>query len=171
MAFFSASIISSSVAVALVAIVLVALFVVLPIFGINLLAKAKSGDLADSIDFSVKLSGYKENPENVTASTQILSHLTYDKDYMEKRFNSSIDKNLIAAQMMYAATKNIATAYQYSYFKHQLGTTQIGSKEGTLIVQRMRRQNQTIKDDTTLKLPYNHNFNSLIAFDASKAYL
>ena len=63
--------------------------------------------------------------------------------------------------MMYASIKNIATAYQYSYFKNQIGTTAIGSKSGTLIVQRLRRQNQTIKDDTTLKLPYNHNFGAL----------
>ena len=155
------AIISSSVAVGVIAIALVALFVILPMLGINLFAKAKGGDLADSIDFSAKLSGYAENPNSVTAKTKILNALTYDEDYMAELYGSSKDKNLVAAQMLYAATKNIATAYQYSYFKNQIGTTQIGSKSGTLIVQRLRRQNQEIKDDTTLKLPYNHNFGAI----------
>ncbi len=157
------AIISSSAAVGVIAIVLVVLFAILPLLGINLFAKAKGGDLADSIDFSVKLTGYQENPNSVTAKTKILNALKYNEEDMAELYNSSLDKNLIAAQMLYAATKNIATAYQYSYFKSQVGTTNIGSKSGTLIVQRMRRQNQEIKDDTTLKLPYNHNFGAIEA--------
>lgn len=159
------AIITSSVVVAIVAIALVAIIVVLPLFGINLLAKSKSGELVDSIDFSAKLTGYSKNPNSVESKTKILNALTYDEAYMATLYASanSTNTNLVAAQMMYAATKNIATAYQYSYFKNQIGTTNIGSNQGTLIVQRMRRQNQTIKDDTTLKLPYNHNFGSLEA--------
>ena len=157
------AIITSSVVVAVVAIALVAILVVLPLFGINLLAKSKSGELAESVDFSAKLSGYTQNPKNVTAKTNILGALTYDEAYMAELYASSKDKNLVAAQMMYAATKNIATAYQYSYFKTQVGTTNIGKNSGTLIVQRLRRQNQDVKDDTTLKLPYNHNFGTVEA--------
>ena len=157
------AIISSSVVAAVVLIAVLAVFVILPSFGINLLIKSKSGELAESVDFSAKLSGYTKNPNSVEAKTEILGALTYDEEYMASLYSSSKDKNLIAAQMMYAATKNIATAYQYSYFKNQIGTTNIGSNSGTLIVQRLRRQNQVIKDDTTLKLPYNHNFGAIEA--------
>ena len=157
------AIISSSAGVAVVALVLIALFVILPAVGLNLFAKAKGGEIADSVDFSQKLTGYQTNPNNVTSKTQILNALEYDKDYMASLFNSSKDKNLIAAQMMFASYANIASAHQYSYFKTQIGTTNLGDKSGTLIVQRMRRQNQQFKDDTTLKLPYNHNFSGMEA--------
>ncbi len=155
------AIITSSVVAGVAAIVLVALFVILPMLGFNLFAKSQSGDVADSIDFSKKVAGYKINPTASESKTKIQAALVFDADDLEDLYNSSKDKNLIAAQMMFAATKNLATAHQYSYFKNQIGTTNLGDKSGTLIVQRMRRQNQEIKDDTTLKLPYNHNFGAL----------
>jgi|GEM_PF-2178763 len=155
------AIITSSVVAGVAAIVLVALFVILPMLGFNLFAKSQSGDVADSVDFSKKVAGYKTNPTACESKTKIQAALVFDADDLEDLYNSSKDKNLIAAQMMFAATKNLATAHQYSYFKNQIGTTNLGEKSGTLIVQRMRRQNQEIKDDTTLKLPYNHNFGAL----------
>ena len=155
------AIISSSVVVGVAAIVLVALFVILPMLGFNLFAKSQSGDIKYDIDFSQKVAGYKINPTASESYADIEAALVFDADDLEDLFNSSKDKNLIAAQMMFAATKNLATAHQYSYFKNQIGTTNLGDKSGTLIVQRMRRQNQEIKDDTTLKLPYNHNFGGL----------
>ena len=155
------AIISSSVTVGLVLIVVLAIFVILPAVGINLFVKSKGGELADSIDFSQKLVGYQTNPKNVTSKTQILAALEYNESDMAQFFNSSKDKNLIAAQMMFASYINLAKAHQYSYFKNQIGTTNLGSNSGTLIVQRMRRQTKEFKDDTTLKLPYNHDFNAI----------
>ena len=157
------AIIISSTVVGVVAIVLVALLVILPLVGINIFVKSQSGNVVDNFDFSQKLTAYKEAPTASASWTKINEKLTYDEEDMAALFNGSSDKNLIAAQMIYAAEKNIATAYQYSYFKNQVGTTDTGSNSGTLIVQRMRRQNQTTKDDTTLKLPINHNFNAIYA--------
>ena len=152
------AIITSSSIVGVAAIVLVLLFAVLPALGINLLAKGQTGKIKEDIDFSKKVAGFEQNPTSVSSSSAILGALVFTEDDLEEIYSSSKDKNLIAAQMLFAATKNLATAHQYSYFKNQIGTTNLGSKSGTLIVQRMRRQNQDIKDDTTLKLPYNHNF-------------
>ncbi len=147
------AIITSSSIIGVVAIVLVVLFVILPLFN-----GGQSGKIKEDIDFSKKVAGFEQNPTDVTSSSDILNALVFTEDDLEEIYSSSKDKNLIAAQMLFAATKNLATAHQYSYFKNQIGTTNLGSKSGTLIVQRMRRQNQDIKDDTTLKLPYNHNF-------------
>ena len=156
-------IISTSTVVGVIAIALVALFVILPVLGINLFAKSKTGGIIDpdDFDFSLKLSGYEKNPTEVKASTKLLASLTYDEDDMAAFYNSSKDKNLVAAQMIFASYVNISTSYQYSFFKYQVGTTNLEENTGTLIYERMRRQNQEIKDDTTLKLPINHNFNSV----------
>ena len=157
------AIISSSTAVGVIAIALIVLFVVLPAVGINIFAKSQSGSVIEpeKFDFSLKLSGYEQNPNSVKSKTKILNALTYDADDMAAFYASTDDKNLVAAQMIFASYVNISTAHQYSFFKYQVGTTNLGDNTGTLLYQRMRRQNQTIKDDTTLKLPINHNFNSL----------
>ncbi len=154
------AIISSSAVVGVVAIVLVVLFAVLPAIGIDLFEKGQGGDLADSVDFSKKLTGYSQNPNAVESKTEILKALTYKESDMAAFYSSSKDKNLVAAQMIFASYMNLAKGYQYSYFKNQVGTTNLGENSGTLIVQRMRRQTKDFKDDTTLKLPYNHNFPS-----------
>ena len=152
------AIISSSVVVAIVAIALVALLVVLPNFGIDLFAGSQSGTVKENIDFSKKLTGFSENPASVSSASKIESSLKYKAAKIEEFATSSKDVNLRAAQLIYASYENLAQVYQYSYFKNQIGTTDLNGKSGTLIVQRMRRQTQDFKDDTTLKLPYNHNF-------------
>ena len=154
------AIISSSVVAGVVAIVLVLIFAVLPILGIDLFEKAQSGDLADSVDFTKKLTGFAENPNSVTSKTDIAKALVYKESDMAAFYSSTKDKNLVAAQMIFASYMNLAKGHQYSYFKNQVGTTNLGENSGTLIVQRMRRQTQEFKDDTTLKIPYNHNFPS-----------
>ena len=143
------AIITSSSVVAVAAIVLVVVFVILPLFN----------SAGGKIDFAKNnITGYETNPASASSSSKILKALTYDEDYMADLYSSSSDTNLIAAQMMFAAYKNIATAYQYSYFSDKIGTTNLGDKSGKLVVQRLRRQNKDIKDDITLKLPIEHNF-------------
>jgi lipopolysaccharide export LptBFGC system permease protein LptF len=66
-----------------------------------------------------------------------------------------------AALMMKQATLNETLAYRYAYFNNTQGTTTLSDNSGTLIYQRTRRQNLNAKYDVTLKLPVNHNFNSL----------
>ena len=61
-------------------------------------------------------------------------------------------------QIMNAAEYNEAFVNRYTYFNYTKGTTTIKDKSGTLIYQRLRKQNSNAKDDMTLKLPVNHNF-------------
>ena len=157
------AIISSSSAVAVIAIALIVLFVVLPAVGIHIFAKKQTGDVIqpDEFNFKLMITGYEQNPTQVTSKAKITAALTYDADDMAAFYASTDDKNLVAAQMIFASYVNISTAHQYSFFKYQIGTTNLGDNTGTLLYQRMRRQNKEIKDDTTLKLPINHNFNSI----------
>lgn len=68
-------------------------------------------------------------------------------------------------QIMNAAEYNESFVNRYTYFNYTKGTTTIKDKSGTLIYQRLRKQNSNSKDDTTLKLPVNHNFGSVeVAF-------
>lgn len=63
-------------------------------------------------------------------------------------------------QIMNAAEYNESFVNRYTYFNYTKGTTTIKDKSGTLIYQRLRKQNANAKDDMTLKLPVNHNFGS-----------
>lgn len=63
-------------------------------------------------------------------------------------------------QIMNAAEYNESFVNRYTYFNYTKGTTTIKDKSGTLIYQRLRKQNSNSKDDMTLKLPVNHNFGS-----------
>lgn len=68
-------------------------------------------------------------------------------------------------KIMNAAEYNEAYVIRYTYFNYTKGTTSLTDKSGTLIYQRLRKQNENSKDDMTLKLPINHNFGSIeVAF-------
>ena len=161
------AIISSSAFVGVVAIVLVLLFAVLPAIGINLFAKGQEGEVKDSVDFTQKVADYAKAPSASTSQSDIMKALVYNESTMSTLYSSTKDKNLIAAQMMFASYVNLANAHQYSYFSNKIGTTDLGDKSGTLVVQRMRRQTKEIKDDTTFKLPINHNFGGVEVFAVS----
>lgn len=73
-------------------------------------------------------------------------------------------------QIMNAVEYNESFVNRYTYFNYTKGTTKIEDKSGTLIYQRLRKQNSDSKDDTTLKLPVNHNFGATeVAFVRSAA--
>lgn len=144
---------SSVIAVAAIAVILI-------VFVLPLIMPSQTATLKE-VDFSTLVPGYEKAPEESGSSTEILDAIYYKAPAMEAYYNSATadNKNLVAAQMIFAAYKNIATAYQYSYFANKVGTTELNGG-GTLVEQRLRRQNQTQKDDTTLKLPINHHFNT-----------
>lgn len=77
--------------------------------------------------------------------------------------NSSLTDAEKIMQMMSATEQNeMSTSLaRFNYFQYKIGTTKLDNQEGTLIYQRLRKQNQQEKDDTTLKLPINHNFGNL----------
>ena len=77
--------------------------------------------------------------------------------------NSSLTDAQKIMQMMSATEQNeMSTSLaRFNYFQYKIGTTKLDNQEGTLIYQRLRKQNQQEKDDTTLKLPINHNFGNL----------
>ena len=89
--------------------------------------------------------GAKEDPVNITA--------IYEDDTL-----STTEK---IAQMVDGATINeIACAY-FAYFTNKVGSTNLGNNSGDLVYQRLRKQTDTVKDDTTIKLPLNHNFSGM----------
>ncbi len=77
-------------------------------------------------------------------------------------------------RIMSATEQNEITAERFNYFQYKKGSTDLGSHSGTLIYQRLRKQNQQNKDDTTYKRAVNHNFNALETTsveDAMKRFL
>lgn len=74
--------------------------------------------------------------------------------------DSSLTDAQKIAQIMERATNNEIECAYFSYFRNQVGETKIGDNSGQLIYQRLRKQSNTLKDDTTIKLPINHNFGS-----------
>lgn len=75
--------------------------------------------------------------------------------------DSSLTDAQKVAQMIERSTQNEIVCDHFAYFNNKSGSSKIGSNSGTLIYQRLRRQSDALKDDTTLKLPVNHNFGSV----------
>lgn len=94
-------------------------------------------------------------PDDVLDTSSLISA----KEIYENSALSDVEK---AMQMMSATEQNeMSTSLaRFNYFQYKIGTSTIGDKSGTLIYQRLRKQNQQDKDDMTLKLPINHNFGS-----------
>lgn len=132
-----------------VALVLVAIFVIMPLF-----STGQSGTVVDGIDFSLQLANFQEAPASKVSAT-----VTYDvKSVLDDSSKSNAYK---AAAAVLFATGNEIFVNQYAFFRNQIGTTDLGSNQGTLIYQRIRRETTDVKYDTTLKMPINHNFNAI----------
>lgn len=112
------------------------------------------GDLPD--DIPNLLQDTEVCPDDVLDTSSLVSA----KAIYENTALTDVEK---AMQMMSATEQNemSSSLARFNYFQYKIGTTSIEDKSGTLIYQRLRKQNQQDKDDTTLKLPINHNFGVL----------
>lgn len=75
------------------------------------------------------------------------------------------------AQMMEQSTQNEIKCAYFAYFIDRIGETKMGNNHGKLVYQRLRRQTNTYKDDTTLKLPINHNFDAIASKTMTQAQI
>lgn len=93
-------------------------------------------------------------PDSVVAATAHVSVTDIVED-------ASMTTGQKIAAIMSATEQNEITAERFNYFQYKVGSTDLGSNHGTLIYQRLRKQNQECKDDTTFKLAVNHNFDAV----------
>lgn len=109
------------------------------------------------IDYSKVLVDYLKYPnaDNDASMQEIQRNV---KDIYEDTTLTDAQK---VAQMMARATKNEIDCAYFAYFRDQKGETKMGSNKGQLIYQRLRRQSDTLKDDTTIKMPVNATFGSI----------
>lgn len=109
------------------------------------------------VDYSAVLNDYLKYPDeaNVTSMEAV------DRNVADIYADASLTAAEKVAQIMDRATYNEIDCEYFAYFMDKVGTTNLGSNSGTLIYQRLRRQSDTIKDDTTIKLPVNHNFDGV----------
>lgn len=117
--------------------------------------------IKEQIDYSLVLKDYLEYPneDNVNSMASIENNVS---DIFADETLEDADK---VAQMILRATQNEIDCAYFSYFMDKVGTSTIGDKSGTLVYQRLRKQSDTVKDDTTIKLPVNHNFgNTEVSF-------
>lgn len=112
-----------------------------------------------AIDYSLVLNDYLKYPD----AANVASMDAIERNVADIYADSSLSDAEKVAQMMDRATLNEIDCEYFAYFMDKVGTTNLGSNSGTLIYQRLRRQSDTLKDDTTIKLPINHNFNSIAA--------
>lgn len=112
--------------------------------------------IKEQIDYSLVLKDYQKYPDdaNVASMDKIAENVS------DIYADDSLSDSEKVAKMIERATQNEIDCEYFSYFMDKVGTTSIGSNSGTLIYQRLRRQSDTLKDDVTIKLPVNHNFNS-----------
>lgn len=121
----------------------------------------KSQQIKDftEIDYSTLLKDYLAAPDtaNNTKMEAVSRNVSdiYDDD-------SLTDAQKIA-EIMDRVTLNEIECDHFAFFRNQLGETKIKNKSGKLIYQRLRKQSDDIKDDTTIKLPVNHNFGAIEA--------
>lgn len=134
-----------------VAIVLVAIFVIMP-----MLTKSATVKVVpyDEVNVSSLL-----NDVGVAPSDSVKATVRYDVQSILD--NDSYSDSYKAAAALLFATGNEVFCNQYTWFRSQIGSTDLGSNSGTLIYQRLRRETTDMKYDTTLKYPVNHNFNAI----------
>ncbi|MDE5548882.1 MAG: hypothetical protein K2J13_01375 [Clostridia bacterium] len=131
--------------------------------------KSQNGDPVYDVDYSLVLSDYLEAPDAANVASietkrdgakeeidPVDVSAIYD-DYM----NGDLTITEAIAQMVDGATKNEIVCDHFAYFTNKIGSTKLGGNEGSLVYQRLRKQTDSVKDDTTIKLPINHNFNSV----------
>ena len=109
------------------------------------------------VDYSAVLNDYLEYPDeaNVTSMQAV------DRNVADIYADASLTDAEKVAQIMDRATYNEMECEYFTYFMDKVGTTNLGDNSGTLLYQRLRRQSDTLKDDTTIKLPVNHNFDAM----------
>lgn len=113
-------------------------------------------EIKEITDYSIVLKDYQNYPDDANVS----SMESISRNVSDIYADDSLSDSEKVAQMMDRATRNEIDCEYFSYFMDKMGTTSIGDNSGTLIYQRLRRQSDDLKDDTTIKLPVNHNFNS-----------
>ncbi|MCX4362970.1 MAG: hypothetical protein OSJ74_06280 [Clostridia bacterium] len=107
-----------------------------------------------NIDYKTVLKDYLEYPDAANDAKM---------NAVERNVKDIVDDDSLTdakkiVQIMERATLNEIECDHFAYFRNQMGETKIGDKSGQLIYQRLRKQSDTLKDDTTIKLPVNHNF-------------
>lgn len=109
------------------------------------------------VDYSAVLNDYLKYPDeaNVTSMQAV------ERNVADIYADASLSDAEKVAQIMDRATYNEMECEYFAYFMDKVGTTNLGDNSGTLLYQRLRRQSDTIKDDTTIKLPVNHNFDAM----------
>ena len=109
------------------------------------------------VDYSAVLNDYLKYPDeaNVTSMQAV------DRNVADIYADASLTDAEKVAQIMDRATYNEMECEYFTYFMDKVGTTNLGDNSGTLLYQRLRRQSDTLKDDTTIKLPVNHNFDAM----------
>lgn len=117
------------------------------------------------VDYSAVLNDYLEYPDeaNVTSMQAV------DRNVADIYADASLSDAEKVAQIMDRATYNEIECEYFAYFVDKVGTTNLGDNSGTLLYQRLRRQSDTLKDDTTVKLPVNHNFDAIASSSVTAA--
>ena len=136
---------------------------------------SQKGDIVYDVDYSQVLKYYELAPDAVNvasmesqrdgAKVEPVNITEIYQDYQDG--NLSISDAI--AQMVDGATYNEIACDHFAYFTNKIGSTKLGSNEGSLIYQRLRKQNDLIKDDTTIKLPVNHNFDAIASTTVTAA--
>lgn len=117
------------------------------------------------VDYSAVLNDYLKYPDeaNVTSMQAV------ERNVADIYADASLTDAEKVAQIMDRATYNEMECEYFAYFVDKVGTTNLGNNSGTLLYQRLRRQSDTLKDDTTIKLPVNHNFDALASSSVTAA--
>lgn len=117
------------------------------------------------VDYSAALNDYLKYPDeaNVTSMQAV------ERNVADIYADASLTDAEKVAQIMDRATYNEIECEYFAYFVDKVGTTNLGNNSGTLLYQRLRRQSDTLKDDTTIKLPVNHNFDALASSSVTAA--
>ena len=113
------------------------------------------------VDYSTILYDYLEYPDEVNVASMQTKRSGAKEDPVNVKAiyeSTTLTDSEKIAQMVYGALTNEIACDHFAYFRNQVGTTTIKSNSGTLVYQRLRRQSDDVKDDTTIKLPVNHNF-------------
>lgn len=116
----------------------------------------KVDNFAD-IDYTNVLADHLEYPDeaNIAAMNAVTRNVA------DIYADSTLTTAQKVAQMMARATQNEIECAYFAYFIDRMGETKMNSNHGQLIYQRLRRQSDTLKDDITIKLPVNHNFDAI----------
>ena len=117
------------------------------------------------VDYSAVLNDYLKYPDeaNVTSMQAV------ERNVADIYADASLTDAEKVAQIMDRATYNEIECEYFAYFVDKVGTTNLGNNSGTLLYQRLRRQSDTLKDDTTVKLPVNHNFDAIASSSVTAA--